>query len=101
MSVEQPCAFPAACGVSPGHDQRLRQEARPGLPEATRKPPVGSLLNTPPLAPGILYLGLLAASDPVGEPSLVYLRHDGGRGAAEEQSAGRCSLKEDVVRTPT
>src|SRR5215207_9480444 len=30
-----------------GHDQRLRQEARPGLPEATRKPPVGSLLKYP------------------------------------------------------
>src|SRR4051794_37759921 len=25
-----------------GHDQRLRQEARPGLPEATREPPIGS-----------------------------------------------------------
>src|SRR3954451_16038236 len=39
--------FPAACGVSPGHDQRLRQEARPGLPEAPREPPVGSLLKYP------------------------------------------------------
>src|SRR5215212_2950292 len=35
-----------------GHDQRLRQEARPGLPETTREPPVDSLLNTPPLAAG-------------------------------------------------
>src|SRR3954451_22378037 len=35
--------FPAACGVSPGLDQRLRQEARPGLPEAPREPPIGSL----------------------------------------------------------
>src|SRR3954463_3136140 len=35
--------FPAACGVSPGHDQRLHQEARPRLPEAPREPPIGSL----------------------------------------------------------
>src|SRR3954465_837833 len=35
--------FPAACGVSPGHDQRLRQEARPGVPEAMRELPTGSL----------------------------------------------------------
>src|SRR5215207_223139 len=48
-------AFPAACGVSPGHDQRLRQEARPGIPEATGELPPGSVLNTPPLAAGILY----------------------------------------------
>src|SRR3954454_25139644 len=39
--------IPAACGVSPGHDQRLRQEARPGLPEAPREPPIGSVLKYP------------------------------------------------------
>src|SRR4051812_49127444 len=39
--------FPAACGVSPGHDQRLRQEARPRLPEATRELPPGSLVKYP------------------------------------------------------
>src|SRR3954467_3155273 len=48
--------FPAACGVSPGHDPRLRQEARTGLPEATREPPIGALLITPPQAAGILFL---------------------------------------------
>ena len=30
-----------------GHDQRLRQEARPGIPEATREPPIGSVLKYP------------------------------------------------------
>src|SRR3954452_8576473 len=39
--------FPAACGVSPGHAQRLRQEERPRLPEASREPPIGSLLKSP------------------------------------------------------
>src|SRR3954447_24769110 len=39
--------FPAACGVSPSHDQRRRQEAGLGLPEATREPPIGSLLKYP------------------------------------------------------
>src|SRR4051795_9429727 len=39
--------FPAACGVSPSHDQRRRQEAGIGLPEATREPPIGSLLKYP------------------------------------------------------
>src|SRR3954453_2165416 len=39
--------FPAACGVSPGHDQLLRQEARPRLPEAPREPPIGSLPKYP------------------------------------------------------
>src|SRR3954462_12466159 len=58
--------FPAACGVSPGHDQRLRQEARPGLPEATREPPIGSLLKYSaacggdPLFPGSSRTGRVA-----------------------------------------
>ena len=53
-STESPCVtFPAACGVSTGHDQRLRQEARPGVPEATREPPIGSLLKYPAACGGV------------------------------------------------
>src|SRR3954471_5329736 len=44
--------FLAACGVSPVHDQRLRQEAGTGLPEATREPPVCSLLKYPAASGG-------------------------------------------------
>src|SRR3954452_14328219 len=55
--------FPAACGVSPSHDQRRRQEAGLGLPEATREPPTGALLKYPAACGGDPLLARSASGD--------------------------------------
>src|SRR3954468_13678297 len=87
--------FPAACGVSPSHDQRRRQEAGLGLPEATREPPIGSLLKYPAACGG----------DPLSrvqtvEVSAAHGPHPDPNRAGVTKLAHRASHPGLVVRRP-